>query len=69
MNIVSYNWGDESTNQVGICLSNKGNKVMVWCDEGDYHIEGASERRYQHFGGGEFSGEPTGGEWRFATSP
>lgn len=48
MEIVSYNWGDESTNQVGICISDPfppGNKVMVWCDEDDWELEGLPSDR------------------------
>lgn len=43
MEILSYNWGNEYTNQVGICLKDSypsGTKLMVWCDEDDYEIEG-----------------------------
>lgn len=59
MEIVSYNWGDEQSNQVGICIESGGNTMMVWCDEDGYEIDGAGSRRYQHFGGGGFGKRAT----------
>ena len=55
MEIVSYNWGDESSNQIGICLRHEGKKVMVWSDGDDYEFDGVHNRRYQNFGGGGFT--------------
>lgn len=40
MEIESYNWGDETTNQVGICIRDGRNKIMVWCDEEDWEMDG-----------------------------
>jgi len=60
MEIDGYHWGNESTNTVGICIREGSNKIMVWCDEDDYELDGACDCEYQHFGGGDFAGEPTG---------